>query len=624
MTFDRARLVVTDDVCPPGPTDWYYRHLVPKGMKDNLLYRQFVLEQCYASDAIARDVWIICSRDILFYINTFGWTINPKSHARQPLRPFITYPYQDRAILDLEACLGVRDIAFPKSRDMGASWLCLITMEHRWHFTPNQLFLLTSEKEELVDGKSEKALFRKLDFWWNHLPDFMQPKMDRTEKHCRNMDNGSSFDGEATVANLATGDRRTAIMLDEMAKMPNAAKIVTSTRDVTDCRIFNSTPNGRFAIGQPFFQQVRNAHLKKVFMHWSEHPEKAKGLYLSVRGERQPVPPGYSWRDDYDFHTCGFTGARRPRSPWYDLQCERATSATEIPQECDIDFLGSSERYVDLALMQEVRARDCKDPVLTGRISVDPETLELIWIPAPRGPVKLWVELDQENLRPPFGQYSMGVDISCGTDGDYSSESAIVIWNRLTGEQVMEYGDSTIRPEDWARVCVAVARWFHNAFMVPEVNGPGNQFLIILRETGYPDVYRREVRHIGHKQITKKLGYQNQDGGAAIIGLLHMALHQRKAVLRSEKVVSQLLEYERKAGKLVHAASLTTESDSGRGELHGDVAIAASAGWMGVRERPGSKPEEAPREPEPGTVGYRLKQMELVAEARLDEEFIFG
>jgi hypothetical protein len=40
-----------------------------------------------------------CRRDVLFYINSFIWTYNPR--LQQSNLPFITYPFQDKTILEL-------------------------------------------------------------------------------------------------------------------------------------------------------------------------------------------------------------------------------------------------------------------------------------------------------------------------------------------------------------------------------------------------------------------------------------------------------------------------------------------------------------------------------------------
>lgn len=608
MNIEQAIELNAQADLPVGETDWFYRNLVPKDLIGNMRFREFILNWSMEHPEHRQELWSICSRDILFYVNTFGYTINPKEYPKRPLRPFITYGYQDKALPELSAAIGNYDIAVPKTRDMGASWLGLIAMEHRWHFTGLQLFLLTSEKEELVDGPSEKALFNKLDFWWKHLPGWLVPTMHKQKKHRKNLDNGSAFDGEATVENMATGDRRTAIFMDETSKMANADKIFTSTRDVTKCRIFNSTPNGRFGIGEPFYKRIRDAKTRRIFMHWSQHPEKSRGLYrLDRNGRKKTLDPNtYNWEDDYDFETLQFVGEKKPRSTWYDEQCDRAQSKTEIAQELDIDFLGSSERFADDEVMLRVRDTYCEEPQTRGRLSVDSEDLSARWVNQDNGPFRIWSEL--QGSRPPLGVYSVGVDISAGTGGSYSSESAIVIWNSLTKEQVASFATNTERPEPFACFVVAVCKWFHNAFMVPEINGPlGTTFMNKVRELSYWNLYVREVKDVFHTEKTKKIGYYSTDAGADILGRLQESMARNQCKVRDKRIVDQFLEYEWKAGRLVHAGSQSSEGESDKGKTHGDIAIAAACGWLGVTSKPVFVAPPVDPKPEFGTVGYRQK-----------------
>lgn len=599
---------------PTGPTDWFYRNLVPKDLLGNLRFREFVLKWANEDASHRQELWTICSRDILFYVNTFGWTINPKEHPKRPLRPFITYKYQDETLPIICKAIGNEDLAIPKTRDMGASWLCLIALEHRWHFTDLQLFLLTSEKEELVDGPSEKALFNKLDFWWNHLPNWLTPNIHAQKKHRKNLDNGSAFDGEATVENMATGDRRTTIFMDETSKMNGADKIFTSTRDVTRSRLFNSTPNGRFGIGEPFYKRVRDGRTKRIFMHWSRHPDKSKGLYHLVDGQKVMLDPEtYNWEEDYDFETLQFIGERKPRSTWYDVQCDRAQSKTDIAQELDIDFLGSSERFADDEVMLRVRDTYCEEPETRGRLAIDSEDLTARWTNSKQGEFRIWMGLDG-GIRPPRGIYAIGVDISAGTGGAYSSESALIVWNSVTKEQVASFATSTIRPEPFAAYAVGVCKWFHNAFMIPEINGPlGTTFINKVKSLGYWNLYVREVKDVMHNEKTRKIGYSNSDRGAEILGRLQEAMARNQCKVRDKRIVDQFLEYEWKNGKLVHAGSESSKSESDKGLTHGDIAIASACGWLGVTSKPATLAPIADPEPEFGTVGYRFRQQELEA-----------
>ena len=605
---------------PVDSTDYFYRTLVPKDPKSNMEFRKTILQLCKDDAECRADIWKICRRDLLFYINTFGWTFNPRS--KPPLIPMITYDYQDPALQLIRENLGVRDITVPKSRDMGASWCCILPMEHAFHFEDMLQFLLTSEKAELVDGKSHKALFNKLKFWWKHLPGFLRPDVDSTKMSAINKDNDSAFDGEATVSHLGTGDRRTAILLDEASKMANARAIRTATRDVSDCRIFNSTPLGREGVGKAFYEQTKNVHTLRIFMHWSEHPDKRHGLYRETEdgGREKLDEETYDWKEDYDFDALTFKAGRKPRSTWYDLQCERENNdPVSIAQELDIDFVGSAERLLSAETIAHVKRELIRDPMHTGIIMADPMDYSLTFVERRNGPVKLWVPLAKSNRlgavteRPLEGHFAFGVDTSSGRATKESSESAIIGFNRANGEQVFEYCAHDIPPEQWAIIAVAVCKWFHDGFMVPENNGAVNlQFLDELVRAKYWNVYRTRYKMTGGlREEKERLGYRNNDAGHTILGRMCADILSGKCKLRSGKVLQQLMEYEiRGTGKLVHAGSAAGNA-AGQGKLHGDAAIAAALSHEGVLQRPATEdaPEKKPVA-EPGSMAWRMQQLD--------------
>lgn len=627
MDFATAQAVNAQSQLPVGYTDWFYRNLVPKTIKANLIFRKTVLQLCADNEDYRNQITEICRRDILFYIAVFGWTVNPRLDIKKI--PFLPYGYQEEAIPLIRDAIGKEDIALPKTRDMGASWMCLLVLEWFWHFQPDNLFLLTSSKKELVDGPSEKALFKKLDFWWENLPKWMNPPKKRIDMHCKNLRNGSCFDGEATVSNMGTGDRRTAILLDETSKMEQAEAIFTSTRDVTRCRIFNSTPNGRFGVGEAFYKRILNKATKKIFMHWSEHPTKRVGLYKMVAGVKVILGNDYSWKTDYDFDSLEFYDPEsKPRSDWYDGECLRAGSPKEIAQELDIDFLGSSERFADPVVMMRVKQEFCMAPYHMGELFVDPENFNAVWHEQPAiGRFELYfAPIDGA---PPMGEYSVGCDIAAGTGGAFSSESGIVVWNKRTKEQVALFASSRIKPEKFGIFAVGVCRWFHGAIMVPEVNGPlGTTFINTVREAGYTNLYLRRVADDISKMTTTKIGYFNRDGGAEILEKLQADMANRICKVRSMKIVSQFLQYEWQGGKLVHAGAETSDSQSDKGKTHGDVAIAAAAGYIPVANyRPHPEDGEGMQDGKylPGTVGWRMQQYEEQERlASQEDEFSFS
>ena len=118
-------------------------------MEGNLRQRQMLLEKAGPDRDVQRMLWDACSRDILYFVNLFCWTYDPRKP--NPKIPFITYEFQDNALLCLSESLPHRtedgsdfkgrDILIEKSRDMGASWMCLTLFFWGWLFRPMQSYL---------------------------------------------------------------------------------------------------------------------------------------------------------------------------------------------------------------------------------------------------------------------------------------------------------------------------------------------------------------------------------------------------------------------------------------------------------------------------------------------------
>jgi len=86
---------------------------------------------------------------------------------KTPVLPFITYDFQDEAMLSMADCIqSGEDFVVPKSRTMGASWMGLTVFEWFWHFKKDLSFLLISRNEKYVDESGNpKTLFWKNRFF---------------------------------------------------------------------------------------------------------------------------------------------------------------------------------------------------------------------------------------------------------------------------------------------------------------------------------------------------------------------------------------------------------------------------------------------------------------------------
>ena len=571
-------------------------HMVPKGLLQNLRFRRTVIQRAEQDKDFVRGVWQMCAEDPLFYINTFAWTYAPKLFPQMPVYPFITWPYQDEAILGLNDAIDFgEDRAIRKSRDMGASWIGLLVIDWRYRFIPMQSFLIGSRKEDLVDKPGNPvSLMWKLDFIERHLPPFLRPSdTRRVWLHKENNDNGSVIDGESMNEDFGRGDRRTMVFLDEFASWIYGTAVLHATSDVTDCRILNSTPKG---VGNAFYEQYQlMLEMNRIVdMHWTRHPEKARGLYYDANG--------------------------KPRSPWYDGECRRR-SPMEVAQELDMDFHGSDYTFFEEEVLRAVRMRDVRNPILRGELLFDRDTLEPIeFVENRNGPLLLWVAPDEKGHVPADCDYVMGVDTAAGTTdstGRGASNSAAGVGNVTTGEKVAEFAVSGMLPEEFAKNVIALGKWFKGigglaAFAIPENAGPGAQLCKVLMDRKYPRMYyRTDERRLGAKPSTMPGWYPTRESKNVLLGEYRAALASGDFVQRSAVALDECRSYVFTNGAVMHSRAAVSDDPTGARENHGDRVIMDALTSKGIRllRREPRRPRQ--RVPVSSFAGRRLERQRL-------------
>lgn len=528
----------------------------------------------------------MCKRDPLFYFNTFGYVYDPRAHneGRIPVRPFITYAFQDVVFEEIFSAIdNGYDVYSEKSRDMGLSWMFLLALEQRWHFYDHLSFRLVSRNEDLVDdSKNPDSLFWKIDHWHKYLPKFLMPeivpKVHRTHMNLINPSNGSTLVGCTTTGDVARGGRCTAMLLDEFAAVDNGHDILSSTRDVTRCRLFNSTHKGT---GTAFYA-LGKTDIKKLVCHWSLHETKNLGLYYYSKDEGQVKLVGnfkgmvqlhngdkVMFPDNYPFKKDG-----KLRSPWYDVECARAAHPMEIAQELDIDPFASDAMFFDPEIITKVEEEDVRPPLWTGELIYDDGQRPVELMPSPKGKLRLWVWPDEHDLTiPSINGAVMGIDISAGTG---ASNSATSIGDKRTRTKIAEYVTPHIKPEEYAKLNVALARMFDNAYMIWDGGGPGRIFGDTVIECGYRNIYYKRTEDSLDKKSSMKPGcFLNPSEKLSVLGGYRKAIKDNKFIQRSMEANSECMQYVFTTGNTVEHASCRNNPDpSGAAASHGDRVIA--------------------------------------------------
>jgi hypothetical protein len=584
-----------------------HHEAVPRSYKANLLFRSRLLDRCSRDPRTRAATVHACSRDLLFYVNCFVWQYNPRMIGRNlQAGPFITWDFQDhafRAILDSIECHckddprpHQHDLLIEKSREMGASWMCLIVMEWLWHFHPWMKFHCISRNEKAVEDDDPDSLFWKIDFILSRLPPWLVPKFKRRKLYYGNEDNGSSITGEASTGSAGVGGRATAMFIDEFSQIKEDFEVLHRTSDTTGCRIFNGTHRGT---GTAFHELSQRIDQRKLQLHWTQHPHKRPGRYRYDHrsGKVEVIDKSYRFPEEFEFVMSEApAGGPFPgvRSPWYDEQCKRKGSTRAIAMDLDIDPGGSVAQFFNALTIRSLIGRYARPPVWRGKID-HVGRLER----ADDGDVLLWIPPRPDGTFPPMPS-SAGSDISTGIG---ATNSCLSVVNAETGEKVLEFATCTMPPEKFAEACVALLRLFRSTEGEPpyfawEDCGPGVIFGRRVRELGYTNLYTGGQGLPGPGNRGKvQMGWSPAgENKRLLLEEYRAALDARHFLNHSSPALEECLRFRyTPSGQVEHELEVSRNDPTGARVNHGDRVIADALAWLTAR----GKQRRAPR-PQPG------------------------
>jgi len=559
--------------------------LVPKDLSYNLEYRDRIYDRALEDVEFQHVLWQACSEDILYWLNVFGWIFEPRTGEKLP---FLTYAFQDDLVYGVWEHMGKGDIGIVKSRCMGVSW-CIVAIIHWfWQFHTRFTATWASYKEALVDRVGNPdSLFWKTDFVRNSQPLWMQPPMsmsDRQLLHIGNPGMNSVIDGTSTTRDITRGGRRMVVAFDEYGQYSasDGDAVEAASFAVTNTRIFLGTPTG--AVGS-FYEQITKVRASsstflKMEIPWMRHPDYARGLYRSdLEGRLEILDESFDFPRDYPFIV-----DTKTRSPWYDATEERFSNKMLMAQEVGMNWLGASGQYFD---PEEVHANSdrCTSPSWhTGELRFDTEDFKPIEFKhVPEGNLQLWIHPDAAGRIPMSRRFVVGVDISGGTG---ASNSVAFVADADTKEHVATFCTSSLNPVSFAEACVALCRWFNNAYMVPEYNGPGATFVARCFTIGYDDMYfRKHEDKVGRETTNRPGWFATPNTKSKVLSEMHRAMTAEEFLVHDEYVFKEMSRYcYGSDGSPVHPSSLNLSDPSGAKHNHGDRATACALTWEGIRD----------------------------------------
>ena len=587
---------------------------VPKFKEANIEWRRNLLTEAEDDPILQRDLLEASAESLLFWINAFAWTfhqfdVDPETGQRVEAEvshvPFITWEIQDELFNKFEQHLKeAKDILIDKSRDMGASWMCVDYIHWLWLFDHDAQMLEMSRTEDYVDKAGNmKALFQKHDYINGWLPEWMLPpnvmagEKNRTKMHMMNSINGCCIDGESTTIHAGSGDRRRVLLLDEFAKVEKGALMRSATRDVALMRIINSTPAGP---GTEYSRWKQSGQIKVFVLPFHEHPDKGAGRYIRKTE----------------------TGGWEIRSPYLDYETT-VRSTKELARELLRQDVESGDVFFTVENVDKhihLFARECRQRYHIHFVKNTPNDLISKFIKnrdmskvsitkGKKGPLRVWATLP--GGRPDQSKtYIHGIDVG---KGQGASNSVISIKCKETGEKIAEWRDANTPPYDMARIAVALAIWCGGRkprslpFLKWENNGPGWDFgKLIVKIFKYPYYYRRVAPGKRTDKKTDKYGFHtDRQSKRELLAAYDRALAHGGFINHSKFGLEEMKMYVYYADGGVGPAYLIEENSSAK-KTHGDIVIADA---LTVDDKECGVVKHVGAKPPPGSCGYRKEQV---------------
>lgn len=560
-----------------------------------------------------------CRHDIRFWVNTFCYTLDTRTS--NPVLPFVSYDYQDvlmmlaiyNATQSLSAENSYRrwDIGCDKSRDMGITWTVLYILDYIWRFWKWRDILCVSRTRDLVDG-SPKSHFAKLDFLEERMPGaFMVRGMHHDYAHGRpnleihNEQNGTRIEGDSAHPDTGRQGRYLIAFRDEEPAAQYGSENTKALNQTTRFQFRVGTPNGT---DNSLYAAKIKGGIDWISLHWSNHPEKSRGLYSVENGKVTVIDeewhrehPGYEFMQT-ETHADPGAPWEFLRSPWFDGEDRAADSVFDIMQEFQISYLGTGAPFFRSDKLQVLKAMNVRPPTRSGTPEdFLPEHMQdkMKFVEdrdVRTEKVRVWYEKNARGLPPQDTTYSFGIDIAAGSG---ASDSVLSVVDDTTREKVFVYRTNGLTPEDFSKVCACFYEYFTTKkgvpFVVWDMGGHGipfgRKFLQIAENA---DVYYwRATKDSAPSKVagmpsSKKLKLQ-------LMTEYRSAMFDRAFISFSESAYEQAGQFKHDGkGGVHHVNSTGNQDDSATGDQHGDEATSEAMCVRAMSVRPSPKaPEEA-------------------------------
>lgn len=261
------------------------------------------------------------------FIEDWGVTLDPRNALNPELPsflPFILFDRQKEMVDFVFDCLKQQESGLvEKSRDMGASWLCVAISIWIFLFYDDTKVGWGSRKEQYVDQiGNPDSIFEKLRTYLKHLPKFLYPdgfdwRLHSGKMKLYNPERNSSIIGEIGDG-IGRGGRTLVYFKDESAHYEHPELIESNLEDNTNVAIDISSVNGpanvfarrrQHGVEWEKGKEIGKKVVRVFVFDWRQNPLKNEEWYLARRkkAEREGLLHKFSQEVDRDY-TSSVTG----------------------------------------------------------------------------------------------------------------------------------------------------------------------------------------------------------------------------------------------------------------------------------------------------------------------------
>lgn len=257
---------------------------------------------------VIREEYIKCAKDPIYFMKKYVKI----QHPTRGTLPFITYPFQDKALEDF---VKHNQNIILKSRQMGIT--TLVAGYSMWLMTfhnDKQILCLSITQE------TSKAIVTKVRFANDNLPSWLKVPAVEDNRLSLKLKNGSEIKAASSAGTSGRSSALSLLVVDEAAFIDNIEEIWLSSQYTLSTggkAIILSTPNG---VGNWFHKMWTESEeglndMNRISLPWHLHPErdqKWRDEQTKLSGER-----GAAQECDCEFSTSGNTVIEIPILEWY-------------------------------------------------------------------------------------------------------------------------------------------------------------------------------------------------------------------------------------------------------------------------------------------------------------------